>query len=387
MKSIGKKALNLHKKLRGKIEIKSRFPVRTPKDLTLIYTPGVAAVSNEIHRDRKNVYDYTSKWNNVAIVTDGSRLLGLGNFGPEAALPVMEGKAIIFKQFGKINAFPICLATQEKHDIVKTVEQIAPVFGAINIEDIESPKSLEIVDHLQQELDIPVFHDDQHGTATVVLAALISALKVVHKDLNQARIVVVGAGAAGYGIVKILDHAGAKNVLAVDSAGIVSKERTENMNVYKLQIANLTNRETISGSLEEALRKADVLIGVSGRANLITKQMIGIMSKDAIVFALTNPEPEIMPEDARRAGARIVATGRSDYDNQVNNALIFPFILRAALDARIPKIDEEMLIKVATNLSKLVGNKLSERYILPPITDKRIPHAIAKAVKSSSKTI
>ncbi len=387
MKNIDRKALKLHKRLRGKIEIKSRFPLRTPKDLTLVYTPGVAAVSKEIHMDRKKVYDYTSKWNNIAIVTDGSRLLGLGNFGPEAALPVMEGKAIIFKQFGKINAFPICLATQEKHDIVKTVEQIAPIFGAINIEDIESPKSLEIVDHLQQELDIPVFHDDQHGTATVVLAALINALKIVRKDLNQARIVVVGAGAAGYGIVKILDRVGAKNVLAVDSAGIIRKDRTENMNAYKLQIANITNRENINGSLEEALGKADVLIGVSGRANLITKQMIGIMSKDAIVFALTNPEPEIMPEDAKRAGARIVATGRSDYDNQVNNALIFPFILRAALDARIPKIDEEMLIKVATNLAKLVGNKLSERYILPPITDKRIPRAIARAVKSSNKTI
>jgi malate dehydrogenase (oxaloacetate-decarboxylating) len=386
MKSIDKKSLELHKKLRGKIEIKSRFSVRTQKDLSLVYTPGVAAVSNEIHKNRKKVYDYTSKWNNVAIVTDGSRLLGLGNFGAEAALPVMEGKAIIFKQFGKINAFPICLATQEKHDIIKTVEQIAPVFGAINIEDIESPKSLEIVEHLQQELDIPVFHDDQHGTATVVLAALINALKVVGKDPTKARIVIVGAGAAGYGIAKILNHIGSENMLAVDSSGIISEERTENMNPYKRQIANITNKDRINGTLEDALQGADVMIGVSGWAKLVTKQMIGRMSKDPVVFALTNPDPEIMPDDAKQGGARVVATGRSDYYNQVNNALIFPFILRAALDARVSKIDENMLVEVATNLSRLVGNKLSERYILPPITDKRIPHAIARSIKSSSKT-
>lgn len=385
MDNIYSKSLKLHKKLRGKIEIRSRFPIRSPNDLSLVYTPGVAEVSREIHKDRKKVYDYTSKWNNVAIVTDGSRLLGLGNFGPEAALPVMEGKAIIFKQFGKINAFPICLATQEKHDIVKTVEQIAPVFGAINIEDIESPKSLEIVEHLQQELDIPVFHDDQHGTATVTLAALINALKIVHKNIDQARIIVVGAGAAGYGIVKILDHIGAKNMIAVDSHGIINEKRAEDMNRYKQRIANITNKEKISGSLEDALKGADVLIGVSGRAKLITKEMIRHMAKDPVVFALTNPEPEIMPEDAKQGGARIIATGRSDYYNQVNNALIFPFILRAALDARIPSIDEQMLVSVATSISKLVGKKLSERYILPLISDKRISSAIARSMKNAAR--
>lgn len=385
MDNIYSKSLKLHKKLRGKIEIRSRFPIRSPNDLSLVYTPGVAEVSREIHKDRKKVYDYTSKWNNVAIVTDGSRLLGLGNFGPEAALPVMEGKAIIFKQFGKINAFPICLATQEKHDIVKTVEQIAPVFGAINIEDIESPKSLEIVEHLQQELDIPVFHDDQHGTATVTLAALINALKIVHKNIDQARIIVVGAGAAGYGIVKILHHIGAKNMIAVDSHGIINEKRAEDMNRYKHRIANITNKEKISGSLEDALKGADVLIGVSGRAKLITKEMIRHMAKDPVVFALTNPEPEIMPEDAKQGGARIIATGRSDYYNQVNNALIFPFILRAALDARIPSIDEQMLVSVATSISKLVGKKLSERYILPLISDKRISSAIARSMKNAAR--
>jgi malate dehydrogenase (oxaloacetate-decarboxylating) len=385
MTNIYKKALKLHKKLKGKIEIKNRYSLRTAKDLSLVYTPGVAEVSREIHRDRKKVYDYTSKWNNVAIVTDGSRLLGLGNFGPEAALPVMEGKSMIFKHFGKINAFPVCLATQDKDEIIRTVKQIAPIFGAINIEDIESPKCLEVVEALQHDLDIPVFHDDQHGTATVVLAALINALKVVDKDLKQARIVVVGAGAAGYGIVKILAHAGARNLLAVDSAGIINKDRKENMNLYKRQIAITTNREKINGSLEDAIREAAVLVGVSGRAKLITRKMIGTMSKDPVVFALTNPEPEIMPADAKRGGARIVATGRSDYHNQVNNAMIFPFILRAALDARIPGIDEQMLVKVATNLSRLVGNKLSEKHILPPINDRRILPAIAKALKFPSR--
>jgi malate dehydrogenase (oxaloacetate-decarboxylating) len=386
MKDRDMEALKLHKKLKGKIEIKSRFPIRSLKDLSLVYTPHVAVVSNEIHRDKKKVYDYTSKWNNVAIVTDGSRLLGLGNLGPEAALPVMEGKAMIFKQFGKINAFPICLATQEKHDIMKTVEQIAPVFGAINIEDIESPKSLEIVEHLQQELNIPVFHDDQHGTATVVLAALINVLKIVHKDLRQARIVIAGAGAAGYGIVKILAHVGAKKVLVVDSKGIINSKRNENMNPYKQRIANITNRENINGSLKEAIRGADVLIGVSGKSNLITKEMVGTMCKDAIVFALSNPDPEIMPKDAKKGGARIIATGRSDYYNQVNNALIFPFILRVALDLRIRSIDEGMLVNVATSLSQLVGKKLSEKYILPSLADKRILSTIARSMKNNSKS-
>lgn len=373
-----KKALKLHKKLRGKIEIRSRRRL-TLKDLSLVYTPGVAEVSNEIRKDRSKVYDYTSKWNNVAIVTDGSRVLGLGNLGAEAALPVMEGKAMIFKQFGNVNAFPICLASQKEEEIVATVKHISPVFGAINIEDIESPKCLQIVDRLQQELDIPVFHDDQHGTATVTLAALLNALKIVRKDLI-AKIAVIGAGAAGYGIVKILAYAGAKNLVAIDSAGIISRER-QGMNVYKQKIAELTSNG--SGTLEDALRGADVLIGVSGKANLVTREMVSSMNEDAIVFALTNPEPEIMPEEATKGGARIVATGRSDYPNQINNAEIFPFILRALLDARIHRIEEGMLVNVASHLSKLVGKRLSEKFILPALTDRRIPSVIARAVKAS----
>ena len=381
MKRIDREALKLHKNLKGKIEITSRIPIRTPKDLSLVYTPGVAVVSSEIHKNPKKIYDYTSKWNNVAIVTDGSRLLGLGNLGPEAALPVMEGKAIIFKQFGNVNAFPICLATQEKYDIVKTVEQIAPVFGAINIEDIESPKSLEIVEQLQQKLDIPVFHDDQHGTATVVFAALINALRIVNKDIKQVRIVIVGAGAAGYGVVKILENVGAKNVFVVDSIGIINRERMKNMNRYKLEIADITNKDKINGSLNEAIKGADVLIGLSGKKNLITREMIGIMSKDPIVFALSNPDPEIMPKVAKQGGARIIATGRSDHYNQVNNALIFPFIFRAVLDSRITTVNREMLINVATSISKLTGKELSEKKILPSIKDKRIPSVVARSIK------
>ena len=382
IKSLKEKALKLHKKLRGKIEIKSKFLIKSPQDLSLIYTPGVAEVSNAIYLDKKKVYDYTSKWNNVAIVTDGSRLLGMGNLGPEAALPVMEGKAMLFRQFGKINAFPICLATQEKHNIIKTVEQIAPVFGAINIEDIESPKSLEIVEHLRQELSIPIFHDDQHGTATVVLAALINALKLVKKDLKEAKIVVVGAGAAGYGIVNILSEVGAKNIVVVDSAGIIYEQRSTHMNRYKQEIARVTNPDKATGSLEDALKNADVLICVSGKSNLINKQMIRSMSNNAIVFALTNPIPEIMPEDAKQGGARIIATGRSDYYNQVNNALIFPFILRVALDARIPKINEEMLVNVAKVLAKLQEKKLDEQHILPSINDTKILPAIRNLIRA-----
>jgi malate dehydrogenase (oxaloacetate-decarboxylating) len=382
MKRVERDSIRLHKSLRGKIEIRNRFTVHSSKDLSLVYTPGVAAVCNEISRDKRKVFDYTSKWNNVAIVTDGSRVLGLGNVGPESALPVMEGKALLFKQYGDINAFPICVSTQDKYEIVRVVEHISPVFGAINIEDIESPKSLEIVEHLQQELDIPVFHDDQHGTATVVLAALINALKIVRKDLKKARIVIAGAGAAGYGITKILHNMGAANMLVVDSRGVISSERTEAMNRYKMEIASMSNREKLSGTLQDALQNADVFIGVSGKAKLLTKQMVSSMSKDAIIFALTNPDPEIMPEHALRAGAAVVATGRSDYYNQVNNALIFPFVLRAALDARIPRIDEQMLVKAAISLSRLVDGKLGPKYILPTINDKRIARSIDRAIRA-----
>ncbi len=374
-------ALALHKRLRGKIEVRSRLIIRSMRDLSLLYTPGVASVAVDIARDKKNAYTYTSKWNNVAIVTDGSRVLGLGNIGAEAALPVMEGKAVIFRQFGGVYAFPICLATQDKDEIIRIVKGISPSFAAISIEDIESPKCLMIVDELKSSLDIPVFHDDQHGTAVVVLAALINALRIVGKSINDARITIIGAGAAGYGITNILHRANATNLLVVDSTGIISRDRKENMNDYKLRIAELSNPEQVRGSLEDAVRGADVLIGVSGRAGLVSSKMVRAMSKDAIVFALTNPEPEIMPYIAKKSGARIVATGRSDYYNQINNAIVFPYLMRALLDNNIKSIEWDMLVSVANAIADLVGSNISERYIIPSIMDRRLIDAVNDAVK------
>ncbi|MEM4356419.1 MAG: NADP-dependent malic enzyme [Candidatus Nitrosocaldus sp.] len=374
-------ALALHKRLRGKIEVRSRLIIRSMRDLSLLYTPGVASVAVDIARDKKNAYTYTSKWNNVAIVTDGSRVLGLGNIGAEAALPVMEGKAVIFRQFGGVYAFPICLATQDKDEIIRIVKGISPSFAAISIEDIESPKCLMIVDELKSSLDIPVFHDDQHGTAVVVLAALINALRIVGKSINDARITIIGAGAAGYGITNILHRANATNLLVVDSTGIISRDRKENMNDYKLRIAELSNPEQVRGSLEDAVRGADVLIGVSGRAGLVSSKMVRAMSKDAIVFALTNPEPEIMPYIAKKSGARIVATGRSDYYNQINNAIVFPYLMRALLDNNIKSIEWDMLVSVANAIADLVGSNISERYIIPSIMDSRLLDVVKDAVK------
>ncbi|MEM3103244.1 MAG: NADP-dependent malic enzyme [Candidatus Nitrosocaldus sp.] len=374
-------ALALHKRLRGKIEVRSRLIIRSMRDLSLLYTPGVASVAVDIARDKKNAYTYTSKWNNVAIVTDGSRVLGLGNIGAEAALPVMEGKAVIFRQFGGVYAFPICLATQDKDEIIRIVKGISPSFAAISIEDIESPKCLMIVDELKSSLDIPVFHDDQHGTAVVVLAALINALRIVGKSINDARITIIGAGAAGYGITNILHRANATNLLVVGSTGIISRDRKENMNDYKLRIAELSNPEQVRGSLEDAVRGADVLIGVSGRAGLVSSKMVRAMSKDAIVFALTNPEPEIMPYIAKKSGARIVATGRSDYYNQINNAIVFPYLMRALLDNNIKSIEWDMLVSVANAIADLVGSNISERYIIPSIMDRRLIDAVNDAVK------
>ncbi|MEM2919150.1 MAG: malic enzyme-like NAD(P)-binding protein [Candidatus Nitrosocaldus sp.] len=374
-------ALALHKRLRGKIEVRSRLIIRSMRDLSLVYTPGVASVAMDIARDKKNAYTYTSKWNNVAIVTDGSRVLGLGNIGAEAALPVMEGKAVIFRQFGGISAFPICLSAQDKDEIISIVKGISPSFAAISIEDIESPKCLAIVDELQSGLDIPVFHDDQHGTAVAVLAALLNALRLAGKRLGDAKIVVAGAGAAGYGIVSILHKASARNILVVDSTGIISRDRKENMNPYKLRIAELSNPEQVRGSLQDAIKGADVLIGVSGRAGIVSKAMVRSMSKDAIVFALTNPVPEILPYMAKNAGARIVATGRSDYHNQINNAVVFPSLMRAMLDLTIKRIEWDMLIHVAFAIADLVGNNISERYIIPNMMDHRLLEAVRDAVK------
>jgi len=381
-----KKALELHKKFRGKIEIAVKVPVKTEKDLALVYTPGVAEVSKEIAKCREKVFDYTAKWNTIAIVTDGSRVLGLGNIGAEAALPVMEGKSALFKEYGDVDAIPICLSTQDTEKIIETIKYISPVFGGINLEDIDSPKVFEIREKLKSELDIPIFHDDRDGTSIVVLAALINALKIVGKRLNEISVAIAGAGSAGFGITEILLKAGVKNIIVTDSKGIIYRGRKEGMNKYKEELARTTNPENKSGTLEEAMKNSDVLIGVSAISNLINKEMIRKMSSDAIVFALSNPDPEILPDEALDAGARIVATGRSDFPNQVNNLLIFPGIFRGILDVREKEITNNAKIAVANAIAGLVDeNKLNEDYILPKVTDKNVAREVAKVVRELAR--
>lgn len=390
--SIRDDAINLHKMLKGKIEIHNRISLDNVFEeekgtLGLIYTPGVAYVAKEIASDHKLAYDYTSKWNNVAIVCDGTRVLGLGNIGPEAALPVMEGKSVLFKVLGGINAIPLCIDTQDKEEIIKFVKSIQPVFGAINMEDIESPKVLEIVERLKNELDIPVFHDDQHGTAIIALAALINALKLVGKRLERVRIVVAGAGSAGYGIFKILHQAGCRDIIVTDSKGAIFRGRDDlngdhSDNQYKLEIASTAISSQPLGSLKDVIADSDVFIGVSGKGNLINKDMIVSMNQDAIVFSLSNPDPEIMPPDALAAGARIVATGRSDFPNQVNNAVVFPSLLRSLLDLRVKNITEDMLVSVAFAIASLVDERhLKADFIVPKVNDPRIMPAVIQTMK------
>ncbi len=374
----GKQSLVLHKKHRGKLAIVSKVPLKTRDDLSIAYTPGVAEPCLEIAKDRSKAYDYTIKSNMVAIVTDGSRVLGLGNIGPEAALPVMEGKAILFKEFGDVDAFPICLATQDIDEIVETVKRIAPVFGGINLEDIEAPKCFEVEDRLRKELDIPVFHDDQHGTAIVVLAGLLNALKVVKKRLQDVTIVVNGAGAGGSAIAKMLVTAGARHVLSCDRAGVIYQGRKEHMILYKEELAMATDKRTLA----EAMHGADVFIGISA-PGIVTEAMVRSMAKDAIVFAIANPVPDIMPDIAKRAGARIIATGRSDFPNQVNNVLAFPGVFRGALDARARQITDKMQLAAAYALAGLVRTP-SENYIIPSALDRKVARAVAKAVKDAA---
>ena len=387
-------AINLHRILRGKIEIHNKISIDSSSKsneedkegtLGLIYTPGVAFVAKEISTNKQKVYDYTSKWNNVAIVCDGTRVLGLGDIGPEGAIPVMEGKSVLFKILGDINAYPLCLDMKDKEEIIKFVKAIQPVFGAINIEDIESPKVLEIVERLQKELSIPVFHDDQHGTAIITLAGLLNALRLVQKRIDNVKVVIAGAGSAGYGIFKILKEAGCGNIVVTDSIGAIYKNRIKGMdNPYKKEIADKTNPEKSSGTLNDVLRGTDVFIGVSGKGNLIDKDAVKAMNKDAIVFALSNPDPEILPSDALEGGARIIATGRSDFANQVNNAVVFPSILRALLDIRVNTLSEEMLVSVATSISSIIDNKhLKDDYIVPNIDDPRIIQIVTDTLKSA----
>jgi malate dehydrogenase (oxaloacetate-decarboxylating) len=405
LNTLNEDAINLHRALRGKIEIHNRVSIdagfgrheeEEKGTLGLIYTPGVASVAQEISKNKELIYDYTSKWNNVAIVCDGTRVLGLGNIGPEGALPVMEGKSVLFKVLGNINAIPLCIATQDKEEIVKFVKAIEPCFGAINIEDIESPKVFDILKRLRDELSIPVFHDDQHGTAVITLAALINSLKIVDKKIDNIKVIIAGAGSAGYGIFKILKEAGCKDIIITDSKGAIYEGRKDlvtvvnSQNLDKQEIARNSNSNKLVGSLEEVIRKADVFIGVSGKAGLVTKDMVQSMNYDAIVFPLSNPDPEILPSDALRAGARIVGTGRSDYPNQVNNAVVFPSVLRALLDTRAKGLNEKMLVTASYAIASLVENiHLKEDYIIPKVNDPRIlpfvTETLKKAIESTFK--
>lgn len=385
MSTVFEKSLKLHEIHSGKIEVVSKVAVTNKEELSLAYSPGVAAPCLAIKENVENVYKYTSKGNMVAVVTDGSAVLGLGNIGPEAALPVMEGKAILFKQFADVDAFPICLDTQDTEEIIKAVKLIAPGFGGINLEDISAPRCVEIETRLKNELDIPVFHDDQHGTAIVVVAALINSFKLVNKSFESAKFVVSGAGAAGSSIIKLLIKMGAKDIVVNDIDGIINRDDKANYNFLKSEIADITNPENIKGGLKEAVIGRDVFIGVSA-ANILSVDMVKTMNKDAIVFAMANPNPEIMPEDAIAGGAKIVGTGRSDYPNQVNNVLAFPGIFRGALDAKAKKITEEMKIAAAVGIAKLIqDDEITPEYVIPNAFDPRVATVVAEEVKRIAK--
>lgn len=372
------KAIALHKRYHGKLTVASKIPLRNIKTLSLLYTPGVGAVSSLIAKNKKLVRDLTFKRNSVVIVSDGSAVLGLGNIGPEGALPVMEGKAIIFKEFADIDAVPIVLKTQNAGKIVEIVKAISPTFGGINLEDISAPRCFEIEERLKKEIDIPVMHDDQHGTAIVVLAALINAAKAVKKKLLGLKIVINGAGPAGTATAKLLLKAGIKNIVILDSQGIISDKR-RHLPRYKKELARLTNPRRLSGKLSDAIRGADVFIGLS-RGNIVGPDYIKMMAESAIVFAMANPTPEIMPDVAKKAGAAIVATGRSDFPNQTNNALVFPGVFRGALDNQVRQITDKMKLKAAFALAGLIKKPNSQK-IIPSIFDKRLVKTVAKVIK------
>ncbi len=379
MSDVYTKALEAHANKKGKIEVISKMEVENMADLSVAYTPGVAQPCREIHKDEDNAYLYTAKGNLVAVVSDGSAVLGLGNIGPKAAMPVMEGKAILFKEFANIDAFPICLDTQDVEEIIKTIKYLAPTFGGINLEDISAPRCFEIESRLKEELDIPVFHDDQHGTAIVVCAGMINALKLVNKTFEEAKFVVNGAGSAGISITRLLMQFGAKNIVLVDAKGTLCKG-AQWMNEAQQQMAAITNPDNLNTDLANVIKGADVFIGVSA-PNVLTKAMVQTMNRDAIVFAMANPTPEIMPEEAKAGGARIIATGRSDFPNQINNVLVFPGIFRGALDARASNISEEMKIAAAKAIASIVTDaQLQETYIIPDVFNKEVSKVVAKAV-------
>jgi malate dehydrogenase (oxaloacetate-decarboxylating) len=377
-------ALEVHRKHKGKMEIKSKVPLENEVDLSLAYSPGVADPCVEIHNDPTKVYDYTIKGNLVGIVTDGTAVLGLGDIGPAASLPVMEGKALLLKRFADIDAFPICLDTTDTEEIIRTVKLLSPTFGGINLEDISAPRCFEIERRLREECDIPVFHDDQHGTAIVVSAGLMNALKLVNKTVQEIKIVVNGAGAAGIAITNLLISLGAQNIIMCDSKGIIYKNRPHGMNDQKAKIAEITNSSEETGTLKDALNNADVFIGVSV-ANLLTKELVACMNPDPIVFALANPIPEILPNKAKEYGVRIIATGRSDYANQVNNVLAFPGIFRGALDVRATDINDEMKLAATYAIASLItAAELNEEYVIPNPFDPRVVETVSKAVSEAA---
>ncbi len=378
--SIDEKAIFLHKQWNGKIETCAKAPVKSREDLSIAYTPGVAAPCRIIAEDKDAAYTYTLKANTVAVVSDGSAVLGLGNIGPEAAMPVMEGKCVLFKEFGGVNAFPICLSTQDTDEIIAAVKAIAPTFGGINLEDISAPRCFEIEERLKKELQIPVFHDDQHGTAIVVLAGIINGLKVVGKEKEDCRVVVNGAGSAGIAITKLLLRYGFKHVMMCDREGIIGKDYP-GLNWMQRQMTEVTNLENRTGSLADALVGADIFVGVSA-PNIVSAEMVSSMNRDAIIFAMANPTPEIMPDVAKAAGAKVVGTGRSDFPNQVNNVIAFPGIFKGALEGRATQITEEMKLAAANALANLVDSEqLSEDFILPEAFDPRVAQVVSQAVK------
>ena len=382
--SIADESLALHYEKQGKIEVISRLPVKTREDLSLAYTPGVAQPCLEIQKDIEKSYELTRRWNMCAVITDGSAVLGLGDIGPEAGMPVMEGKCVLFKEFGGVDAFPICVRTKDVDEFVNTVYLISGSFGGINLEDISAPRCFEIEEKLKEKCDIPVFHDDQHGTAVITLAGIMNALKVVGKKKEDIKIAVSGAGAAATAITKLLVNYGIKDIIVCDRSGTIYKGR-ENLNFAKAAMAQITNPRMVKGSLADAVKGADVFIGVSAPGKL-TKEMVETMAKDAIVFACANPTPEIFPDEAKAGGARVVSTGRSDYPNQINNVLAFPGIFRGAFDVRAREINEEMKIAAAYALAGLISDdELNENYIIPAAFDPRVGKAVAKAVAQAAR--
>lgn len=378
------RSLAMHYDVKGKIEVISRVEVNSSEDLSLAYTPGVAQPCLEIQKDVSKSYELTRRWNLCAVITDGSAVLGLGDIGPEAGMPVMEGKCVLFKTFGNVDAFPLCVGTQDVDTFVQTVKLISGSFGGINLEDISAPRCFEIEDKLKACCDIPVFHDDQHGTAIITLAGMKNALKVVGKKLEDAKIVISGAGAAAISICRLLLRAGAGKVILCDRHGAIYRGRESGMNPIKEQMALITNPDSVQGTLADAVRGADAFIGVSA-PGLLTTDMVRTMAKDAIVFACANPTPEIFPDEAKAGGAAVVATGRSDYPNQINNVLAFPGVFRGAFDVRAREINEEMKLAAAQAISNLVGDELSAEYIIPSPLDERVVAAVSAAVAQAAR--